>query len=60
MRTRLSICTKKARFVSAEEALAAVRRSGLPLFPYRCDRCRNFHLTSRTKGKRVWRRVDPD
>jgi hypothetical protein len=26
---------------------------GLPLRPYRCDRCRLFHLTSRTKGKRT-------
>lgn len=53
MRTKLSICRKKARFASAEDALAAARRSGLRLFPYRCDRCRQFHLTSRTKGKRV-------
>lgn len=58
MRTRLSICTKKARFASAEEALAASRRSGLALFPYRCDRCRQFHLTSRTTGKRVSRPLD--
>lgn len=55
MRTRLSICRKKARFASTEDAVAAARRSGLPLFPYRCDRCRQFHLTSRTKGKRVSR-----
>jgi hypothetical protein len=55
MRTRLSICMRKARFGSIEDALAAVRRSGLSLMPYRCDRCRKFHLTSRTKGKRVSR-----
>jgi hypothetical protein len=52
MRTRQSICLKKARFASKEEAIAAAARSGLPLFPYRCDRCLQFHLTSRTKGKR--------
>jgi hypothetical protein len=30
----------------------AIRRSGLALRPYRCDRGEHFHLTSRTKGKR--------
>ena len=57
MRTRLSICRKKARFASEEEALAAAQRFGLPLLPYRCDRCHAFHLTSRTKGKRLPRHV---
>ncbi|WP_114954937.1 hypothetical protein [Sphingosinicella terrae] len=51
MRTRESICRKKARFAFEEDARAAMRRSGLSLLPYRCDRCRQFHLTSRTKGK---------
>ncbi len=51
MRTRQSICRKKARFDSEEEARTVARRSGLLLLPYRCDRCRQFHLTSRTKGK---------
>jgi len=36
-----------------EEAEAAALRSGLALRAYRCDRCARFHLTSRTKGKRV-------
>ena len=53
MRTRLSICRKKARFCSAEDALLIAERSAIPLRPYRCDRCRKIHLTSRTKGKRV-------
>ena len=53
MRTRQSICRKKARYASEEEARAAARRSGLLLLPYLCDRCRQFHLTSRTKGKRL-------
>jgi hypothetical protein len=55
MRTRLSICQKKARFSSAEDAQLIADRSAVPLRPYRCDRCRLFHLTSRTKGKRVVR-----
>jgi hypothetical protein len=53
MRTRLSICRRKARFASGEDATRAARASGLELRCYRCDRCRQFHLTSRTKGKFV-------
>jgi hypothetical protein len=30
-------------------------RADFPLRAYRCDRCRKFHLTGRTKGKRVVR-----
>lgn len=51
MRTRLSICVKKQSYQTQEEALTVVRRSELQLRTYRCDRCRWFHLTSRTKGK---------
>jgi hypothetical protein len=53
VRTRLSICNRKARFASEAEALLLVERTGYALLPYRCDRCRQFHLTSRTKGKRT-------
>jgi len=53
MRTRLSICLKKARYPSEQDALAAARRAEIELRPYRCDRCRHFHLTSRTKCKRI-------
>jgi hypothetical protein len=51
MRTRLSICLKKARYPSYEDALAAARRAEIVLRPYRCERCWQFHLTSRIKGK---------
>lgn len=51
MRTRLSVCARKRRFASAEEARAA--GAALALHPYACERCRQFHLTSRTKGRRV-------
>jgi hypothetical protein len=44
---------RKGRFASEEEAIVHARKSGLLLLPYRCDRCRRIHLTSRTKGKRV-------
>jgi hypothetical protein len=53
MRTRLSICNRKARYRSEAEALLAAREADIVLRHYRCDRCRLFHLTSRTKGKRV-------
>jgi hypothetical protein len=53
MRTRQSICRKKARYPSAEDAMAATKAFGLLLLPYRCDRCAMFHLTSRTKGKHL-------
>ena len=57
MRTRLSICVKKIRYPDKTEAQAAAVRAGLALHPYHCDRCWKFHLTSRTKGKRVARPV---
>lgn len=58
MRTRAGICARKLRYASADEAVAAARATGLVLRPYRCDRCRRFHLTSRTKGKWVPRAAD--
>jgi len=51
MRTKLSVCRRKARFPLEREALLFAERTGLALRPYRCDRCGQFHVTSRTKGK---------
>lgn len=53
MKTRLSICSRKQRYSTANEAHLAAVRAAILLRPYRCDRCRQYHLTSRTKGKRV-------
>ena len=53
MRTRLSICRKKAHYATEFDALAVALRADFPLRPYYCDRCWQFHLTSRTKGKRI-------
>ncbi len=53
MRTKLSVCLKKTPFASEEDAVSHARSIALPLRPYRCDRCRQFHLTGRTKGKLV-------
>lgn len=58
MRTKLSICRKKARYASEVAALQVAQRSGIVLRSYRCDRCGKFHLTSRTKGKRIPRPAD--
>ncbi|MEO5706515.1 MAG: hypothetical protein ABIT10_09420 [Alteraurantiacibacter sp.] len=59
MKTRLSICQRKARYSSPTEAMAAAQASGLVLRAYRCERCFGYHLTSRTKGRRVpdWERA---
>ncbi|MFN3469883.1 MAG: hypothetical protein ACK4G2_03765 [Novosphingobium sp.] len=57
MRTRLSVCRRKVRYEAREQAEAAAAgagaRTGLVLHPYRCERCFGWHLTSRTKGRRV-------
>jgi hypothetical protein len=53
MRTRLSICRRKQVFPDEPSAIAAAALTLLDLRPYRCDRCRRFHLTSRRKGKRT-------
>ncbi len=58
MRTRLSICNRKARYRSEQDALLAAQQASIPLRHYRCDRCQQFHLTSRTKGKRIPRPAD--
>lgn len=56
MRTSFGICQKKARYQSEQDAIAAALRADVPLRPYRCDLCRKYHLTSRTKGMRVLKR----
>ena len=53
MKTRLSVCARKARFATAADARRIAASADVPLRPYTCDRCGKFHLTGRTKGKRV-------
>ncbi len=51
MRTRLSICARKVRYATEKDATLAALVATIALRFYRCDRCRRYHLTSRTKGK---------
>ena len=58
VRTSLGTCLKKARFRSLEEARSAAQGAPFRLSPYRCALCRDYHLTSRTKGMFVGRKCD--
>jgi hypothetical protein len=53
MKTRRSICARKTRFATAHDAHHAAGSATIALRHYRCDRGDHYHLTSRTKGKRV-------
>ena len=53
MKTRLAICLRKARYPTAAAAHLVATAATITLRPYRCDRGDHYHLTSRTKGKRV-------
>ena len=53
MRTRPGICHRKRRYASEAEAIAVALAARVTLRPYRCEFCRQFHLTSRTKGMRA-------
>ena len=53
MRTRPGVCARKARYASEADALAVAAQADVTLRPYRCALCRQYHLTSRTKGMRL-------
>ncbi|HUD30703.1 MAG TPA: hypothetical protein VMQ93_17690 [Novosphingobium sp.] len=53
MRTSPGVCRRKARYATQEAALAVAAAAPFPLRPYRCALCRQFHLTSRTKGMKL-------
>ena len=53
LNTRPGICARKARYVSEVAALEVAARAAVTLRPYRCCLCRQYHLTSRTKGMRL-------
>jgi hypothetical protein len=58
VKTRPGICQRKRRYASRAEAYAAALRADVALRTYKCALCRQFHLTSRTKGLRVPRAAD--
>lgn len=53
MKTRSGICNRKKRYATRDEAQSAAERAPFTLRVYRCELCRCFHLTSRTKGMKV-------
>ena len=53
VRTRPGICNRKKRYASREAAELAARDAPFRLRVYRCELCRQFHLTSRTKGMKL-------
>ena len=59
MKTRPAICHRKRRYETENEAIAAALKSEVTLRPYRCNLCRQYHLTSRTKGMRSLPRQHP-
>jgi hypothetical protein len=58
MRTTPGTCNRKRRYASQSAALTAAAAVPLKLNPYRCALCRQYHLTSRTKGMFVSRKWD--
>ena len=53
MKTRLGICRKKKRYKTRDQAELAAQSAPFKLRAYRCELCRQFHLTSRTKGMKT-------
>ena len=56
MKTRPGICARKRRYGTEAEAIEAALKAQITLRPYRCELCRNYHLTSKTKGMRSLRK----
>jgi hypothetical protein len=59
VKTRPGICNRKRRFATREAAEAVALQADVTLRAYKCALCRQFHLTSRTKGLRMPRTVAP-
>lgn len=55
MRTKPGICNAKRRYATEAAAQMVVDKAAVTLRVYRCELCRQWHLTSRTKGMRVVR-----
>jgi hypothetical protein len=46
-RTKLKTCERKTRFLSETSAATFALRRQVKQWPYRCNRCDRWHLTSR-------------
>lgn len=57
MKTRPGICRRKKTFANREEAEGVAAKADITLRAYKCDLCKNFHLTSRTKGMKTPRHI---
>lgn len=53
MRTTPGVCRRKARYANEADALAVAAKAPFPLRAYRCELCRQYHLTGRTKGMKL-------
>ncbi|WP_156841383.1 hypothetical protein [Novosphingobium aquimarinum] len=53
MRTKPGHCARKRRFASEAAANDMAAIAQVTLRPYRCGLCRQWHLTSRTKGMKL-------
>ncbi len=53
MKTRPGVCRRKTRYASEAEALTTAQQAEVSLRPYRCGLCKQWHLTSRTKGMKL-------
>lgn len=49
MRTKLSTCLRKTQFLSRAGAERFAYSRCLKQEPYRCDKCKRWHLTSRAR-----------
>jgi len=58
LQTTFGICSRKRRYPTEAAAIAAATSALVNLRPYRCSLCRDYHLTSRTKGMFVGRKSD--
>ncbi|MEP0392622.1 hypothetical protein [Erythrobacter sp.] len=52
-KTTSRICNRKKRFASRGAAEAVAADAHVTLRAYKCELCRQFHLTSKTKGMKL-------
>lgn len=60
MKTRPGICQRKRRFATRKAAEAVALAADVTLRAYKCALCKQYHLTSRTKGLRIPRVAEGD